>query len=117
MAIADLITRDCFLILRDPTGSFDGHGNAVVLDSTADAVCEIQQRSASERGESGEVSDAEWRLFFLPTVDLTTASAVQVDGEVYEIVGEPWTVRNPLRKTDSHIEVKARRTAGAEDAS
>lgn len=112
-----MITRECILIQRVPTGSYDRFGNDQDLDATEDALCELQQRTPNERGDSGEVSDDEWRVFFLPGVDLSTASAVQVDGEVYELVGDPWVARNPRTGATSHIEVKARRTAGALDGS
>jgi hypothetical protein len=117
VTIANLITRECVLILRDPTGTRDDYGNETTLDYTDDSLCELQQRSANERDDSGESSDDDWNVFFLTGTDLTTASAVQVDGDVYEFVGAPWTVRHPITGADSHIEVKARRTAGAEDGS
>lgn len=99
------------------SGTTDAHGAEVVTETSVDALCELQQTSANERGESGEVSDDAWRLFFAAGTDLSTASAVVVDNEIYEIVGTPWTVRNPRTQVDSHIEVKARRTAGAADGS
>lgn len=49
--------------------------------------------------------------------DVQGDDAVQVDGEVYELVGEPWEARNPRTRQVSHIEATARRTAGPEDAS
>ena len=117
MTIANLITRECVLILRDTVESTDAYGNVEYVDFGVDSLCEIQQRSANERYDSGEVSDDQWSVFFLTGTDLTTASAVQVGEDVYEFIGDPWTTRNPTTGIDSHIEVRARRTAGALDES
>lgn len=81
-----------------------------------ETFCELQQVEADEPEDAGEMSDARWEIFLLPEVaPVRTGDSITVEGEVYEIVGDPWRARNPRTREDSHIEVRARRTAGTAD--
>jgi hypothetical protein len=80
-------------------------------------VCELQQARRDEQEDSGEVSRDTWTVFFQADEDVETGDAVVVDGQTFELIGDPWQARNPRTGTESHIEATARRTAGAEDAS
>ena len=46
---------------------------------------------------------------------MNTSDTVIVDGQEYELVGEPWDARNPRTRAQSHIEATVRRTRGADD--
>lgn len=115
MSLTMLINRPCVIAHRVPSDTTDDYGNEIPGESLTSTVCEIQQRQRSEPADQGETSDTEWVVFLLPAEDLHTGDRVIVDGESYEITGDPWRARNPRTQAESHIEATARRTAGAED--
>lgn len=117
MSIATLINRPCVVIERLPSGDTDDYGNSVPDEEEVETVVELQQVQRDEPGGAGELSDTRWLGFFPAGTDLTTADAVVVDGERYELEGDPWPVRNPRTGTESHVEASLCRVAGAEDAS
>lgn len=116
--LADLISRPC-VITRSVADDDDRdkYGNPLTDAETIDTVCELQQRTRGEDAGADEFSETMWALFFLPHEELDTEATVTVDGHVYELVGEPWIVRNPRTHQVSHIEATAKRTATADDAS
>lgn len=116
MLVTELINRTC-VVTTPVAGEQDDFG----LDAAPSppvvvtTVCEIQQRRADEPGGGGETSDADWIGFFLPSISLRTSSKITVDGETYEVVGDPWRVRSPFEQAEDHIEAELRRTTGAGD--
>jgi hypothetical protein len=118
--IADLITTPCTLRLRSESGVEDDYGNDVPTETTVETVCELQKqirRSSEEPEGQGEISDTLWALFLPAGTDVDTSDVVEVDGEMYEMVGEPWPVRHPITGVESHVEASVRRVAGAGSAS
>jgi hypothetical protein len=113
--ISRLISRPCTLILRRDGDATDEFGNPIAEETEVETVCELQQRRRDERIGAGETSDTFWALYLRPGEDLRTSDAVEVDGEVYELVGEPWTVRNSRTGATSHVQATVRRVAGSED--
>ena len=114
MSLAQLINRDCTLLRRTPSGT-DELGNEIQTDDVVETVIELQQRRADEHDNT--VSDTDWIGFFLPGEDVRSGDAVVVDGQKYEVVGDPALWRNPRTQTMSHIEAGLRRAAGSEAAS
>jgi hypothetical protein len=115
--LSNLVNRPCTLIQRAP-GSTDELGNDIHAEVEVDTVCEIQQQRREEPGNAGEVSITEWVGFFLPGTDLRTGDAVRVEGEgEFELVGDPWSTRNPRTQAFGQVEVSLRKVAGAEDVS
>ena len=112
-----MINRTCTVIRRSESGSTDDYGNDVATETTSVTVCELQQLRRDEKEDSGEVSRDTWTVFFHADEDIETGDAVVVDGQTFELIGDPWEARNPRTGVTSHIEATARRTAGAEDAS
>lgn len=110
--LAELINRTCTITTGVEADDF-GIDPAPAPGAVVTTVCELQQRNRTEPGDSGEVSVSDWVLFLLPDETITTADRIEVDGEVFEVVGEPWVARNPISQADSHIEATVRRTAGA----
>jgi hypothetical protein len=109
VGISSLINRPAKLIRR--TVSEDEFDPAVTTTET-DVDCELQQRKRKEQDEAGEVSDTEW-LLLLPTgTAVDTGDAIVVEGQKFEVVGDPWEARNPRTKRASHIEATVRRTEG-----
>lgn len=122
MSISRLINRPCELVLRDEGGT-DALGNPTTTEARFDAVCEVQQARRDEPVAAGETSDTRWLIWLLPDVEddlprrLDTGDAVEVDGDVYELVGDPDRVRDPWRRTTHHIELSARRVGSSEEGS
>ena len=84
-------------------------------ETLVDVVGELQQQRRIEPGEDGELSDTGWVLFLPAGTDVATGDAVICDGQVYELVGDPWQARNPRTHQASHIECSVRRTAQSGD--
>lgn len=117
MSLTTLINRPCTITRRSESGNTDDYGNDVPDEETVETVCELQQTQRMEPGNEGELSDTHWTLFLLPGTEISGADVVTVDGESYEVVGDPWNARNPLTQLPSHIEASLRRTAGSESGS
>lgn len=82
-------------------------------EATVETHCELQQRGRSEPGSAGELSIGDWVAFFPAGTELTTGDTVTVDGQDYEVAGDPWHARNPRTQTASHVEASLKRTVGA----
>lgn len=109
-----LLTRPCTLILRTDSGERDRHNNPIRDEAEIETLCELQQRRRDEPGDHGELSDTLWDLFLPAGTIAETIDAINVDGQRFEFVGDPWRVRNPRTKLVSHVEATVRRTAGVE---
>lgn len=120
MTLSSLISRPCTIIRRVSSSDVDEYGNEEPDEETVETVCEAQPTRIAEPAAGDEVSDEDWTGFFLPgdATTLTTADAVWVDGlGTFEIVGRPPTLRNPRTGIDAFVQVRLRRTAGAETGS
>lgn len=115
MSLTQLINRPCMILRRSASGEINDYGDEIPSVETIAGVCELQQQKRAEQGDMGEVSDSTWILILPGDTEIETGDAVVVDGETYELVGEPWAARNPRIQTVSHIEATVRRTAGSEE--
>jgi len=111
--LADLLNRPCLITRRVDTGEEDSRGNPMPTLTTVEAVCELQQQTRAEDGE--EISATVWRLFLPVGTPIGTRDTVTVDGEDFEVHGDPVTWRNPRTRQESHIEATLQRRAGAGD--
>jgi hypothetical protein len=120
MPLEDLLNRPCTITRRSESGTIDDYGNDIPDEETVETVCELQQRTRLTDGEpagQGELSDTRWLLVLPAGTDIRTGDTVEVDGQVYEMFGDPWPARNPRTQEESHVECNLRRTAGTGDAS
>lgn len=118
LSIADLIRQPCTLYRSSESDTRDAYGRPVPTRSGTATVCAVQQRQVDEPDRQGDLSDADWDVYFLATEAVGSGDTLYVpDVGVFEIVGEPWPVSHLLRGEVHHLEVKARRTAGPEDGS
>lgn len=115
MTLAALLNQPVTITRRIEGTTKDEFRNVIPDEDTVSTVGELQQRSRSEPGADGETSTADFLLILPAGTDLTTADKVTVDGQDYEVVGDPWRARNPRSQTYSHIEATVRRTAGGGD--
>lgn len=113
MSIASLINRPCTLFHRTGRTTINRDGDEVPEFGAIDTVCELQQQRTAENAE--EIADARWVAFFLPGETVSSGDRLGVDGDVFEVEGDPWNARNPRTRQASHVEATLRRTAGAAD--
>lgn len=115
MTLTDLLNRPVTIIHRSASGSTDAYGNDVPDETLTATTGELQQVRRDEPGGEGETSRTDWLLILPAGTLLRTGDAVIVDGQEYELVGDPWIARNPRTRLTSHIEATCRRTAAADD--
>lgn len=111
-----LLNRACIIEARIPGGR-DEYNNETDTVVEVETVCELQQRQRTEVSSTGgrtEVSSTEWLLVLPAGTDLSTGDAVVVDGDRYEVIGEPWQARNPRTSQMSHVEATLKRTSGVD---
>jgi hypothetical protein len=117
MSLTQLLSRDCTVIQRSPSGGSDDYGNIVPTETELDTVCELQQRRRDEPDAAGELSDTDWVAFFPAGTDINTGDALVVSGVEYEVVGDPWHARNPRTRVAGHVEVSLKKTGGRDEVS
>lgn len=115
MTLTALLNRPLTLVTRTSDGTEDDYGNDRPGETQTDVVGELQQIRRTEPVEDGELSDTSWMLFLPAGTVINTGDAVICDGQVYEVVGDPWQARNPRTQVESHIECTLRRTGAAGD--
>lgn len=111
MSVANLINRPAVLIRRSEE-EVDEYASERPDEDSEEIVCELQQRARTEPSDGGELSDTDWVAYFFPETAPHGNDVLLVDGQRFEFVGEPWLVRNPRTREESHIEASLRRTAG-----
>jgi hypothetical protein len=115
--LSKLLNRTVTITQRSASDETDEYGDEIPTEETVATVGELQQQRRDEQDLQGETSETFWLLILPAGTDITTGDSVEVDGHVYEMVGEPWKARNPRTRAESHIECTLRRVAGSEDAS
>lgn len=115
MPISDLLTLPCTITRRTipNPATVDADGNAVVAESTATTVCELQQQRRDEDSDRGEVGAETWLLILPAGTAIGLADSVTADGHNYEVTGKPWPSRNPRTGIAHHIEATVKRAGGA----
>lgn len=116
-SISDLLTRACTITHREASGTRDDYGDEVATETTTSTVCELQQRSRDEDSDLGELTMQAWMLVLPAGTDVASGDTVTVEGQTFEVFGEPWTVRDPIVRSDSHIECTVKTTTAPDDAS
>lgn len=118
MAIADLISQPCVVYRTSESATRDSYGRPRSSVSAVTTVWAVQQQRASEPERHGELSDAFWQAFFLATESIDASDTVyDADIGLFEVVGDPWSVKRHPTGAVHHIEATVRRTAGPEDGS
>jgi len=115
--ISNLLNRECQIVRRGPSGVEDRYGNEIPTENTVSTVCELQavaQRSGNEPNGYNELSRTKWTIFFPVGTYVDSADTVVVDGEEYELDGDPWPVRNPRTQAASHVEASLIRVSSSD---
>lgn len=110
MTIAKLLNLPCTITHRQEGDQHDTYGNDLDDETTTTTVCELQQRQRAET--PNDIAGTTWALYLPAGTAIDAGDTVEIDGESYEVFGEPWPARNPVTQVVSHIEATARRTAG-----
>lgn len=113
--LTQLLNLPVTIVRRQSSGSTDELGNATSSETEVEATAEIQQRQRGEHDDA--VAQSDWIGFFHPDEDIDSSDRVVCDLGTFEVIGDPWPVRNPRGQAVSHIEASLNRTAGPEDAS
>jgi hypothetical protein len=115
--VAAEINRPCTVFRVADTGTPDDYGDMVVApDSGTDTVCELQRPGGSalragREPEDGALDLSLWQVFLPPGTDITGQDYIVVDGERYDMAGDPAPVRDPWTRQVDHIEGIVRRRA------
>lgn len=116
MTLTALLNRPMTIVRRSAGATADEFGNIIDVEVAEDVFGELQQQQRSEPVAEGELSDTRWILFLPAGTELGTGDAIVCDGHIYELVGNPWDVRNPRTQDESHVEATLRRTSTADEA-
>lgn len=116
MSLTVLLSRPLTIVQRSDDGDTDDYGNPVAVETLVEVVGELQQQRRTEPGDQGELSDTTWLLILPAGTSIDTGDAVICDGEIFEVIGDAWSARNPRTGVVSHLECTLRRT-GSEGGS
>ena len=112
MSIAGLLTLDCTITHRTASTA-DAYGDETSTTATVTTVCELQQRQRSETTDPGTIADSTWLLILPAGTTIGPGDSVTINGDGYELIGEPWAARNPRTELASHVECTVKRVVGA----
>lgn len=113
--LTDLLTLPCTITRRTPSGdAVDEYGNEALDENTSSTVCELQQRQRGEDDADGQIARGEFLLILPAGTVLHTADTVTIDGDDYEVQGEPWAARNPRTQAASHLEATVTRVTSTD---
>lgn len=115
MSLTDLLNRPVTLLQRAASGDVDEYGNDVPDETLTETVGELQQTKRDELPVGDETTRTDWLLVLPAGTALRTGDVAIVDGLQYEVVGDPWRLRNPRTQAESHVEATCRRVAGGYD--
>lgn len=114
--LTTLLNRACTITTRAEGAALDAYGDPVQTTTTLETVCELQQTRRSEQDVGGELAESGWLLILPAGTPIALDDRVTVDGLALEVIGEPWSARNPRTQAVSHIEATVQRTASTGDA-
>lgn len=102
------------MVLRLRGGAVDEYGDPqggwAASELPAAWVAPVSSEDTTGRGRDGVVVDA--RLYGPYGLDINEADRIEVDGQVYRIVGVPQRYRHPLTGWEAGVTVDLVRAAG-----
>lgn len=115
MSLTALLNTPCTITHRVAGTTTDDYGNEIPDEVVTETLCELQQVRRAEPSTANETSVADFLLILPAGTTLATGDVATIDGQDYELVGDPWRARNPRTQIASHVEATVRRTAATED--
>jgi hypothetical protein len=107
--LANYLNQTCQIINRSMSIDRDEYGDEIPAETTTITTGFIEQRGSSE---SDDVTETTHFVMFPPTTEIDAGDAVVIEGETFEIIGEPWVVNNPRTGVVSHIQADAKKSNG-----
>jgi hypothetical protein len=111
MNIARLLNQTCTITHTTTGEEKTAYGRRKRNSATTEARCTLQQIKREEEGVS-DTSDTREMLWLLPDVTIGSGDTVALDGEEYEVEGEPEVMRNARTNQAQHIEATLRKVEG-----
>ena len=102
VSLDHLLTRKAALLVRVPAGE-DDDGDFAYDVVRRDVPIEIQTSGSSEFAEGGILS-SRWRVWLAADVELSGWDAIELNGVVYELDGDPAQMWSPLTRSVHHVE-------------
>ena len=113
MSLATLLTRPVVVVTRTRTEGGGTYGEDVLVDDQRlDVLAHVHQQTTDELLSEQDTTRAGWVAYFAPTVPIDRDCVVEVAGARFEVVGEPYRVRQPPLARDHHVEVQLREVVG-----
>jgi len=107
-----MMNTPCAVIRRVDTGEVDRVGDPILEVERTETRCALHPVRRGEHEDGGaETSDTTWRLFLPFGTAIDTGDAIEVEGHIYELTGQPWDAREGVRSL-WHVEATVRRTSG-----
>lgn len=103
--LAALLDRE--VVITSTVASDDDFASTAPTATETTTRGYLEQRSRTELQGQGEFSDTSWLLILPADAVIGTADKVTVDGQPYEVAGDPWPVS--LDGRIHHIEATVER--------
>lgn len=113
-SITNLFKRSVTIQHHTESGNLDAYGSDISSVEEITVMGELQQHSRDEA--EGTISQTNWMLFLPAKTPIDTNDVVFIEGQTYEVIGDPWQAKNPRTGEIAHVEVSLRRTSGEEAA-
>lgn len=110
MSLATLLNQSCTITRVGATAGTDRYGNPNTAETTTTTVCYAEQRSRSEHTANADSQSQEWLVVLPAGTDVDGNDRITIGTLVLEVVGPPWSARNPRTEATSQVEVTARST-------
>lgn len=106
------LVRDVTLTRRAP-GTADQYGNQTLgTVETFSLKGELQLMSSSENQTDRDTTVSDWMLILPARTPAGRFDLASIDGQSYEIIGQPEAIVSPWTGATSHVEARIRLTAG-----
>lgn len=110
MTLAALLNQSCTITTRTTAGTTDRYGNPDLSEATTTTTCYAEQRQRGEaRDGASEAQSEDWTVVLPAGTSVNGHDKITIGSLVLEVVGPPWSVRNPRTQSTSHVECTARK--------
>lgn len=107
------LVRDITLTRRTPSGSADAYGNlSLGTVETFNLKGELQLMSSIENQNDRDTVASDWMLLLPAGTPTGRFDLATIDGQSYEVIGQPERIVNPWTGATSHVEARVRSTQG-----
>lgn len=111
MPLADLLNQSCTITTRTTAGTTDRYGNPDETTATVTTVCYAEQRNRGEDTSNANQQSQDWLVLLPAGTSVDGTDRITIGTLVLEVIGPPWSARNPRTQAVSHVECSARMVA------